>query len=144
PLVRRQGPSPGPAASALGVAAMALFVLAFATGQHWLLVLALVLAAGGATLFAVPAAQQILWQLMGHGPPAQAHVGMGATVASDAVLEPGASVEMGATVGPRAVVRSGATVRMGATVEQDALVEGGAVVSWGATVHSGAVIGKGA
>src|SRR5437660_699644 len=72
PLVRRQGPFPGPAASALGAAAMALFVLAFATDQHWLLVLALVLAAGGATLFAVPAAQQILWQLMGRRRPTRA------------------------------------------------------------------------
>src|SRR5438128_2664123 len=108
----RQAPRPGPAASALGVAALALFVLAFATGQHWLLALALIFAAGGAALFVVPAAQQILLQLAGHGSPGQTHVGMGATVAADAVLEPGASVEMGATVGPRAVVRSGAVVRM--------------------------------
>jgi carbonic anhydrase/acetyltransferase-like protein (isoleucine patch superfamily) len=138
----RQGPSPGPAATALGALALALFVAAFLTGQNWLLALAIVAAAAGGILYVVPAARRVLGDFVGHGPPGQAHVGMGATVAADAVLEPGASVEMGATVGSRAVIRSGAVVRMGATVSHDAVVEKGAVVSWGATVYPRTVVGE--
>jgi len=73
-----------------------------------------------------------------------AQIGMGASVASDAVLEPGARVEMGADVGPRAVVRADAVVRMGASVGADAVIERGAVVSWGASVHKSAVVEAGA
>jgi carbonic anhydrase/acetyltransferase-like protein (isoleucine patch superfamily) len=144
PALFRQAPSPGPAATALGALALTLIVIAVVTGQHWLIPVALAAAAAGGLLFVVPAAQRILRELMGHGPPGQAHVGMGATVAADAVLEPGSSVEMGATIGAGATVRSGAVIRMGATVERQAVVEGGAVVSWGATVHSGAIVGEGA
>ncbi|MBU8898624.1 hypothetical protein KRR26_23725 [Corallococcus sp. M34] len=75
--------------------------------------------------------------------PTQARIGMGAEVAEDAVVEPGATVEMGATIGPGAVIRSGAVVRMGSTVLDGALVEEGAIVSWGSTVHEDAVVGRG-
>lgn len=91
-----------------------------------------------------------------------AHVGMGATVASDAVLgegsvvEMGASVgaaavlargalvEMGASIGAAAVLERGAVVRMGASVGARALLEEGAMVSWGASVGDAAVVGAGA
>jgi len=133
--------SPGQFATALGVLAIALFVAAFKTGQHWLLVLAMVVAAAGGLLFVSPHARALLGF---GGSPTQAQVGLGATVASDAVLEPGARVEMGATVGARATVRSGGVVRMGATVAQDAEIGNNAVVSWGATVGPRAVIEDGA
>jgi carbonic anhydrase/acetyltransferase-like protein (isoleucine patch superfamily) len=139
PLVQER--SPGPAASALGVLAIALFIAAFRTGQNWLLVLAMVLAAAGGLLFASPHARALLG--LG-GSPAEAQVGLGATVASDALLEPGARVEMGATVGARATVRSGGVIRMGATVAKEAEIGNKAVVSWGATVGARAVIEDGA
>jgi carbonic anhydrase/acetyltransferase-like protein (isoleucine patch superfamily) len=75
------------------------------------------------------------------GLPAAAEIGMGATVASDAVVEPGAVVEMGATIGTGAIVRRGAVVRMGATIGPKAVVEEDAVVSWGAEVDAGGVVG---
>jgi carbonic anhydrase/acetyltransferase-like protein (isoleucine patch superfamily) len=71
-------------------------------------------------------------------------VGMGATVAADAVLHDGSVVEMGATVGAGAVIERGAVVRMGASIGARAVLEAGAMVSWGASVHEGAVIGAGA
>jgi len=141
PLQRAKSPS-GPVATQLGVAALALFILAFATGHPWLLWLALAAAAGGGLLFV--SARGISSGLGGHGPPGHAQSGMGASVASDTILEPGARVEMGADVGARALVRSDAVVRMGATVGADAVIERGAVVSWGATVSKGAVVEEGA
>lgn len=98
--------------------------------------------------------------LVAHG-GAGPHVGMGATVATDAVLhegsvvemgasvgagavlEWGALVEMGASVGAGAVLERGAVVRMGASVGPHAVLEQGAAVSWGASVGEGAVIGAG-
>jgi len=86
------------------------------------------------------------------------HVGMGATVASDAVLQDGSVVEMGASIGAGAVLEwgalvemgasvavleRGAVVRMGASVGPRAVLEQGAAVSWGASVGEGAVIGTG-
>jgi len=71
-------------------------------------------------------------------------VGMGATVAADAILHDGSVVEMGASVGAGAVIERGAVVRMGASVGARAVLEAGATVSWGASVHDGAVIGAGA
>lgn len=71
-------------------------------------------------------------------------VGMGATVAGDAVLHASSVVEMGATVGAAAVLERGAVVRMGATIGPRAVLEAGATVSWGASVGAGAVIGAGA
>jgi carbonic anhydrase/acetyltransferase-like protein (isoleucine patch superfamily) len=133
--------SPGPAATTLGILATVLFVAAFSTGQHWLLVLAMILAAAGGLLFVSPHARALLG--LG-GSTAQPQVGLGATVAGDAVLEPGARVEMGATVGRHAHIRSGAVVRMGATVAHDAVVERNATVSWGAMVGPRAVIEEGA
>jgi carbonic anhydrase/acetyltransferase-like protein (isoleucine patch superfamily) len=72
------------------------------------------------------------------------HVGMGATVAADAVLHDGSVVEMGASVGAGAVLERGAVVRMGASVGPRAVLEAGATVSWGASVGEGAVVGAGA
>jgi len=71
-------------------------------------------------------------------------VGMGATVASDAILHDRSVVEMGATVGAAAVLERGAVVRMGASVGPRAVLEAGATVSWGASVGEGAVVGAGA
>jgi carbonic anhydrase/acetyltransferase-like protein (isoleucine patch superfamily) len=76
--------------------------------------------------------------------PMRPHIGMGAEVAEDAVIEPGATVEMGATVHAGAVVKSGAVVRMGATVGARAVLEAGAVVGYGADVDAGATVGQGA
>ena len=126
-----------------GLAALVLFVVAFATGHPKLLWLALALAAAGGLLFVSGHARGVLG-FAGYGPSDRAQIGMGASVASDAVLEPGARVEMGADVGARAVVRADAVVRMGATVAADAVIERGALVSWGATVSKGAVVEEGA
>jgi carbonic anhydrase/acetyltransferase-like protein (isoleucine patch superfamily) len=71
-------------------------------------------------------------------------IGMGATIASNAVLGAGAIVEMGATVGDSARLEQGAVVRMGASIGRDAVLEEGATVSWGASIGAGAVIGAGA
>jgi carbonic anhydrase/acetyltransferase-like protein (isoleucine patch superfamily) len=71
-------------------------------------------------------------------------VEMGATVAANAVLHEGSVVEMGATVGAGAVLERGAVVRMGASIGARALLEEGATVSWGASVEEDAVIGAGA
>ena len=126
-----------------GLAALVLFVVAFATGHPKLIWLALALAAGGGLLFVSGHARGILG-FAGYGPSDRAQIGMGASVASDAILEPGARVEMGADIGARAVVRADAVVRMGATVAADAVIERGALVSWGATVSKGAVVEEGA
>lgn len=141
PLPKR---SPGPVAASLGALALALFVLAFATGHPWILTLALVAAAAGGLLFVSPQARELLAGYVGQGPEGQTHVGMGATVSRSAVLEPGARVEMGAMVGARVVLRSGAVVKMGASVSHDAVLESKAVVSWGAMVGAHAVIEEGA
>ncbi|HEU4577045.1 MAG TPA: hypothetical protein VFS67_02250 [Polyangiaceae bacterium] len=76
--------------------------------------------------------------------PGGPRVGMGATVAADAVLHDGSVVEMGATVSAGAVIERGAVVRMGASVGRRAVLEAGATVSWGASVGEGAVVGAGA
>lgn len=136
--------SPGQLAASLGVLAIVLFAFAFKTGKHGILLLALAAAAAGGLLAVNQKARDFLGGLVGHGPVAQAQVGLGATVASSAVLEPGARVEMGASVGKGAVVRAGAVVRMGASVGKDAVIESGAVVSWGASVRAGAVVEQGA
>jgi carbonic anhydrase/acetyltransferase-like protein (isoleucine patch superfamily) len=143
PAPRQEGLAPGPAAKALGAVAVGLLVLGFGTGHPALILLGLA-AAGGGGFLALPVARRILPELAGRMDEAQAHVGLGATVSADAVLEPGSSVEMGATVGARALVRAGAVVRMGADVGREAVLEKGAVVSWGATVQAGAVVGEGA
>ncbi len=136
--------TPGPAATAFGALALALIVLAFATGQHWLLYLALAAAAAGGLMFVGGHGRGLLSGFAGHGDAGHAQVGMGATVAADAVLEPGARVEMGASVGAGATVRSDAVVRMGASVGAGAVIERGALVSWGASVHDAAVVEEGA
>jgi carbonic anhydrase/acetyltransferase-like protein (isoleucine patch superfamily) len=69
---------------------------------------------------------------------------MGSSVATDAVVEPGAFVEMGASVGPGSVIGSGAVIKMGASIGRDVRIGEGAVVSWGADVKSKAVVGSGA
>jgi carbonic anhydrase/acetyltransferase-like protein (isoleucine patch superfamily) len=134
--------SAGQLAASLGVLALALFALAFATGKHGILLLALAAAAAGGLLVVNRQARDFLGGLLGHGPAGLA--GMGATVASSAAVEPGARVEMGASVGAGAVVRSGAVVRMGASVGKGAVIESGAVVSWGASVRANAVVEQGA
>lgn len=133
--------------------------LARQLGTPLMLVLLLVLLWMGLTMgyaFFIPALFTSLWLVAqiarsratpaialeaGSGEP---RVGMGATVASDAVLGEGSVVEMGATVGPAAVLERGAVVRMGATIGPRAVLEEGAMVSWGATIGEGAVIGAGA
>jgi carbonic anhydrase/acetyltransferase-like protein (isoleucine patch superfamily) len=71
-------------------------------------------------------------------------MGMGSSVATDAVVEPGAVVEMGASVGGGSVISSGAVIKMGASIGGDVRIGQGAVVSWGADVKSRAVVGSGA
>ncbi|MEO8182454.1 MAG: hypothetical protein ABI895_26760 [Deltaproteobacteria bacterium] len=77
---------------------------------------------------------------LGSGP----RIGMGATIASNAVLGPGSVVEMGATIGDSATLERGAVVRMGATIGRGVVLEQGATVSWGVSIGDGAVIGAGA
>ena len=136
--------SAGQLATSLGVLAIVFFVFAFKSGNRAILLLALAAAAAGGLLVLNRQARGFLAGLVGHGPSGQAHVGMGATVASSALIEPGARVEMGASVGAGAVVRNGAVVRMGASVGKGAVIESGAVVSWGASVRANAVVEQGA
>lgn len=131
----------GPAAAAFGAIALALAVLGFVTGQHWLVYLAVAAAAAGGLIFAGRQAGALFG---GPATAGRAQVGMGATVAANAVLEPGARIEMGASVGAGATVRSDAVVRMGASVGAGAVIERGALVSWGASVHDAAVVEEGA
>ena len=70
------------AAVALGAVAMALFVLGLATGQHWLIYVALAAVAAGGLLFASGQVRRPV------GNTAHPQIGMGATIAADAVLEP--------------------------------------------------------
>jgi carbonic anhydrase/acetyltransferase-like protein (isoleucine patch superfamily) len=113
--------------------------------QNWVFVPLLVASAGAAIAFL---AQSILGRAPSRRrlppPDAPPDIGMGASVAADAVLEPGSVVEMGASVRSGAVIRSGGLVRMGATVGAGARVERGAIVSWGATVRPAAVVGTNA
>lgn len=106
------------------------------TGAMVFLPLALGLGVGGGLLFGRGVFSRRPWR-----PDAPAHIGMGASVSSSAVVESGALIEMGATVRSGATIRSGAVVGMGATVGTNAVVETGAVVGWGATVRAGAVVG---
>src|SRR5438067_7435996 len=135
---------PGPLATSLGAVALVFLVVGFLTGNHFRLCVAMAAAAAGGLLFVSPQARELLGGLAGQGGKDHAHVGMGASVAGDAVLEPGARVEMGASVGARAVLRTDAVVRMGASVGAGAVLERGAVVSWGASVQDGAVVEEGA
>ena len=134
----------GGAAGLLGLSA--LFVtMAIVTGHFWLLVPASVFAIAAGMLLMRRLGDALLSNLptgMVPRDPTRAHIGMGASIAEDAVVEPGASVEMGATVGAGAVIKRGAVVRMGATVSANAVLEEGAVVSWGATVMRDAVVGE--
>jgi carbonic anhydrase/acetyltransferase-like protein (isoleucine patch superfamily) len=145
PLKPRAGVPTAPISA--GALATMLFVLAVVTGQEWLVLpaLALSIAAGFLLMrrFSEQSAPIEGGQREGKGEK-KARIGMGADVASDAVLEPGAVIEMGATVGSGAKIRAGAVVRMGADVKANAVLEAGAVVSWGATVHKGAVVGSNA
>lgn len=145
PPKKAEQTGPGPYAASLGVAALAIFALAVLTGHPGFIALALVFAAIGGALYALPQLSRLYAVAQG-GPPSATHpsIGMGATVAEGAVVEPGASIEMGATVGRDVVVRAGAVVRMGATVSAQAMLERGAVVSWGAVVGRRAVIGENA
>jgi carbonic anhydrase/acetyltransferase-like protein (isoleucine patch superfamily) len=127
--------------------ALALVAVAIATGQWaWVIPALVVGVLAGAALLG--GATQLLDSNLPAGlaakDPTRPHIGMGADIAADAVVEPGATVEMGATIGPRVVIKRGAVVRMGATVLDGAVLEEGAMVSWGADVRGGAVIGSGA
>jgi carbonic anhydrase/acetyltransferase-like protein (isoleucine patch superfamily) len=125
-------------AAFVGFSAGSLLLLA-GTGAEVFLPLAVGFGVSGGILFARGAMQR-----RQAAPGAPAHIGMGATISSSAVLEPGAAVEMGATVRAGAAIRSGAVVGMGATVGANATIERGAVVGWGATVRAGAVLGANA
>jgi len=144
PRVPTVAPSRSPALVPLATigsvaGASALVAVAVVTGQLWILVPALGLGALGS----LPFLARFRTTRAAKVSPTRAHVGMGATVASDAVLEPGAIIEMGVTVKSVATIRSGAVVKWGATIGERAIVERGAIVSWGATVHEGAVVGEG-
>jgi carbonic anhydrase/acetyltransferase-like protein (isoleucine patch superfamily) len=131
-------------ASGLGGAGLLLILLGIVTGRWMLTALGLVLAAAGGLLFATSAESPLMAKLQTLVPQAQPGIGMGATVADGAVVEPGASVEMGASVGKGAVVESGAVVRMGASIGKGAVVKSGAVVRMGASVSRGATVESGA
>ena len=143
--VPARGTGRGEAVAALGALALAFFVAALATGHPGWIALAVLLAAAGGAVYALPEWSGLFTAMQGGSPSStRASIGLGATVAAGAVIEPGASVEMGAVVRRGAVVRAGAVVRMGAVISRDAVVERGAVVSWGAVVNRGAVVGENA
>ncbi len=116
--------------------ALGLVAVAIATGS-WGWVVAAVLVG---VVSAAAVLSDVLSRAAGPRDPSRPHIGMGAEIAADAVIEPGASVEMGATVRAGAVIKRGAVVRMGADVREGAVVEEGAVVSWGADVKANAVV----
>ena len=127
---------PGQSATVFGVLAIVLIAAGLKTHNGWFVVLGFALASIGAALFlkdTLPRALDKLQQAPG--------IGMGASVAEDAVIEPGARVEMGASIGRGAVIKAGAVVRMGASIGRGAVVESGAVVSWGADVQRDAQVG---
>jgi carbonic anhydrase/acetyltransferase-like protein (isoleucine patch superfamily) len=143
-------PTPSKAARNAGrgglALAMALLAVGIALGWNLALILpALVLGVLSGALMLHGVGEAVLSSLpAGLAPkdPTRPHIGMGATIANDAIIEPGATVEMGATIGSGVVVKRGAVVRMGATVHRGAVLEEGAVVGWGADVKGGAVIGR--
>ena len=126
-LVAQRAAWSGPSAAGgvLLVSGAALVGVAALAGW-WLLVPAAALGAVGASLLA--------WRRPANAGPKRAHIGMGATVAADARIEPGATVDMGATVRSGAVIRRGARVGMGATIGAGAVLEEDALIGWGATV----------
>jgi hypothetical protein len=69
---------------------------------------------------------------------------MGASVAKDAVVEPGAVIGTGTNVGRGAIIRKGAILRAGSNIGDGAVIEENAVVSWGVNVGARAVVGAGA
>jgi carbonic anhydrase/acetyltransferase-like protein (isoleucine patch superfamily) len=143
PPAPRAPSGPGEAVTAMGVLAAVLFAAGLKSGNWWFLIVAVSLAIVAGAMWVKRAMPDALQKLQG-GPISQdrPHIGMGASVASTAVVEPGASVEMGASIGRGAVVRSGAVVRMGASVGRGAIIERGAVVSWGADVQRDARVGE--
>jgi carbonic anhydrase/acetyltransferase-like protein (isoleucine patch superfamily) len=116
-----------------GATALFFIVLGLLTGQHEFIKVGMVLAVVGVASLAGRRALQ----------PAPG-VGMGATVARDAILDGTASVDMGATISAGAQLREQSVVRMGASVGKGAVLERGATVSWGVSIGAGAVIGEGA
>src|SRR5690349_16080003 len=130
---------PGQSATVCGVLAIALIVAGLKTHNWWFVIVGFALASVGAALFVKSALPHALDKLQG-----APGIGMGASVASDAIIEPGATVEMGASIGAGAVVKAGARVRMGASVGRGAVIEGGAIVSWGADVQRDARVGENA
>jgi len=94
------------AGTVFGVLAVVLAVAAQRTHETYLWALALGSAATVAALYARRVTSIVLTTLQG-GPISSTHasIGLGATIAESAVIEPGASVEMGATIGRGAIVR---------------------------------------
>lgn len=138
-------PSSARVARSIGIAlltvlAMALLAMAATEGRAFLIPAAFTIL-GLLALLRNRSRTPLLTTTSNTGGP---QVGMGATVAADAVLHDGSVVEMGATVGAAAVIERGAVVRMGASVGARAVLEAGATVSWGASVGDGAVVGAGA
>jgi carbonic anhydrase/acetyltransferase-like protein (isoleucine patch superfamily) len=127
--------------------ALALVAVGVATSTPALFLVAGLLGLLSAALLVGGAGEAVLSSLPAGLAPKDAtrpHVGLGATVADDAVVEPGATVEMGASIGSGAVVEPGATVEMGASVGSGAVVKRGAVVRMRASVQDGAVLEEGA
>jgi hypothetical protein len=146
PLV--QGKSTGAAARPVGVGLLlvaALLLLGALVAESRGLVLpGLILGILGVLALLAKRGERLLSTARGQGQSSGPRIGMGATIASNAVLGSGTVVEMGATIGDSARLERGAVVRMGATIGRSALLEQGATVSWGASIGDGAVIGAGA
>lgn len=130
---------PGQNATVFGVLAVVLIAAGLKTHNMWFVIVGLALASVGAALFVKTALPHALDKLQ-----SAPGIGMGASVASDAIIEPGAIVEMGASIGRGAVVKAGARVRMGASIGRGAVIESGAIVSWGADVQRDARVGENA
>jgi len=146
-VVRNPSDVVKPVRSGAWVMAIALATAAVATGHLALLGPAVLLGILAGALALGSVADMVVSLIPGVHvvrDPTRPHVGMGASVASDAVIEPGATVEMGADIGPGVIVKRGAIVRMGAEIRAGAIIEEGAIVGWGCDVKSGAVIGRNA
>jgi acetyltransferase-like isoleucine patch superfamily enzyme len=117
----------------MGATALFFIVLGLLTGKHEFVKLGAVLAVVGVSSLAARRATS-------PGPG----IGMGASVARDALIDPTASVDMGAHVSAGAQLKENAVVRMGTFIGKGAVLERGATVSWGVSVGAGAVIGEGA
>jgi carbonic anhydrase/acetyltransferase-like protein (isoleucine patch superfamily) len=141
PLADPESPSALKKGAQVGLAAsIALIAVLIATGQYGLIPVAVVaLIASGLLL-----STRGMRALVPEADPSRPSIGMSASVAKDAIVEPGAVIGTGVHIGRGAIIRRGAVIRVGANVAEGAVIEENAVISWGVNVGARAVVGAGA